>query len=109
MLNSKEKHKEISRKDLKDTKSEGKKWYVPARNLVFLSSALAFAEASEIRLGKKFDIFVGFEEEGQEHYPDTTQKFVDSINKVSKESTKGKYKIRAPLIKKDKEDEGIVA
>jgi len=86
---------ELSEKDLKDTKKEGGKWYMPQRNLIFLSYALSFAES----VGGA-DIFVGFENEGQEHYPDTTSEFVEKVNQLAE----GSVKVIAPFIEKDKED-----
>lgn len=104
MLNTNEKPKALSRKDLKDSKKESDKWYVPCRNLVFISNALALAESIYIKEKIKPDIFVGFKDEGKEAFPDQTKEFVSSLNKVSAISTKGKFSINAPLIKKDKED-----
>ncbi len=104
LINLNEKHKIIKKKDLKDTKEESKKWYVPCRNLIFLSYALAFAESLFIKNKIISDIFVGFKNEGKEHYPDTSQKFLNLLNKINNVATLGKYKINAPLIKKDKDD-----
>ena len=104
LINTKKKHKKLSLKDLKDTSNESKNWYVPSRNLIFLSNALSLAENLFITQKKKYDLFVGFKNEGSENYPDTTKEFLDSLNKVSKISTEGKFKIKSPLIKKDKED-----
>jgi len=100
------KAKKLSRKDLKDTKEESDKYYVPCRNTIFLVNALALAESLYIKSGKKEinDIFVGFKCEGKESYPDTTQEFVDEINRLSKISCNKPFKILAPLINKDKED-----
>ena len=97
-------HKKLEKEDLKNTKEESKNWYVPCRNLIFLSYSLALAESLDIREKNKYDIFTGFKNDGQECFPDATQKFVNLINKISYESTFGKYKVIAPLIKKDKED-----
>ncbi len=92
--------KEISLKDLKDTKIECEKYYVPARNLLFLAYAISFAET----LKGKLDIVIGFKNEGEEHYPDTSASFVREMNNISRIATKNKPRIIAPLIKKDKED-----
>jgi len=91
-------------KDLKDTKKESQKWYVPCRNTIFLAYALALAESLFIKDKKICDIFVGFKCEGKEAYPDTTREFVREINRLSKISCAKPFKIIAPLIKKDKED-----
>ncbi|MFH1802103.1 MAG: 7-cyano-7-deazaguanine synthase QueC [archaeon] len=104
LLNSDEEPTKVKKEDLKDTVLESNKWYVPSRNLVFLSNALSFAESLTIKEGETSDIFVGFKNEGGEHYPDTTPIFVEAMNKISENSTKGKFKIIAPLIEKDKED-----
>lgn len=104
MLNSNEEHRQLTKEDLKDSKNESDKWYVPSRNLIFLSNALSFAESIMMKEGETCDIFVGFKNEGKEPFPDTTEEFVESLNKVSEISTKGGFKIIAPLIKKDKED-----
>ena len=104
---------QISRKQLKNTKKESERFYVPLRNTVFLSYAIALAESLFIKNddkktainSKNYDIFVGFKNEGRESYPDTTKEFVNSFNNLIEVSKlKGKIKIVAPLIKKDKED-----
>lgn len=103
LINKKGKTTRLKRTDLKDTKEESKKWYVPCRNLIFLSYASALAESISVK-GDKSEIFVGFKNEGKESFPDTTQEFLDKLNKLNLSSTIGKFKIRAPLIMKDKED-----
>ena len=108
LINKKGSIKRINYNDLKDTKKESEKYYVPCRNTIFLAYALALAEAEFIKTGKRNDIFVGFKCEGKDSYPDTTLKFLNSINKLSKISTKG-FKVYAPLIKKDKEDIIVLA
>lgn len=104
LLNLEKTVKKIKRSDLKDTKQESLKWYVPSRNLIFLSYAISIAETFYIKEKKKFDIFVGFKNEGKESYPDTSKQFLDNLNKISRLSTLSKNKIYAPLIDKDKED-----
>lgn len=99
LINKKGKIRKLSKKDLKDTKKESEKWYVPNRNTIFLTYAVALAESIFLKEKKINGIFVGFKCEGKDSYPDTTKEFVDKINKLS-----GKFKVRAPLINKDKED-----
>ncbi len=103
LINKSKKTKKIKRKQLKDTKKESLKYYVPCRNTVFLTYALALAESLQIK-NKKYDIFTGFKSEGREAYPDTTMKFVKEMNKLRKTSTSVKGRIIAPLIKKDKDE-----
>jgi len=104
LINKKGIIKKLKKSDLKNTKKESDKFYVPCRNTMFLVHALALAESEFVRNKNIFDIFVGFKCEGKESYPDTTIKFVDEINKLSKISCSYNFKIIAPLIKKDKED-----
>ena len=96
--------KKLKRTDLRDTKKESEKFYVPCRNAIFLIHALAFVESLSIKERKNFDIFVGFKNEGKESYPDTTKKFVNKMNELSKISCSRPARILAPLIEKDKED-----
>ncbi len=103
LINNNKKFKEIGRNELKDVSSEIKKWYVPNRNAIFLSYALGLAESLFITSKKAHDIFVGFKYEGKDGYPDTSKKFIRAFNNLSNISTKGHYKIFAPLINLDKE------
>jgi 7-cyano-7-deazaguanine synthase len=98
------KPKKIMRKKLKDTSEESKRLYVPCRNTVFLVYSLALAESLYIKNKKKYDLFVGFKNEGKEAYPDTTPEFVKQMNKLSKIGCYKDFQIKAPIIKKDKED-----
>jgi queuosine biosynthesis protein QueC len=90
--------------NLKNTKAESDKWYVPQRNLIFISIASAIAESLAIKNNSKYEIFVGFKNEGKEPFPDTTEQFVKNFNQLIKNSSKNKISLTAPLIKKDKED-----
>ena len=103
LINKKGKIKKMSRKDLKNTRQESEKFYVPFRNGVFLSYAVAFAESLKIKEKKVYNIFVGFKCEGREAYPDTTRGFVSVFNDVMLVG-KIKGKIIAPLIKLDKDE-----
>lgn len=104
LINQKSKIKEISRKQLKDSRKEAEKYYVPCRNTIFLVYALALAESLQIKEKKVYDIFTGFKCEGKEAYPDTTLKFVDEMNSLKTTATIVKGEIIAPLIKLDKDE-----
>ena len=109
MINSNDKAKKINRKDLGNTEKESKKWYVPYRNSIFLSCAFSVAESLYIKENEKYDIFVGFKNEGKESYPDTTKNFIESMNNIGKINNSGGFEIIAPLIDKDKEDIVLMA
>jgi 7-cyano-7-deazaguanine synthase len=94
----------VTRKELRDSKKQSEKYYVPCRNIVFLTYALALSESLQIRDKQAWDIFTGFKSEGKEAYPDTTKEFVDEINELKKVATTIKGKIKAPLIKLDKDE-----
>ncbi|MBI5408368.1 MAG: 7-cyano-7-deazaguanine synthase QueC [Nitrospirae bacterium] len=73
--------------------------YVPARNTIFLSFALAWAEVLEAE-----DIFIGANAIDYSGYPDCRPEFIkafeDMANLATKASVEGKcrFKIHAPLI-----------
>ncbi|MBM3466769.1 MAG: 7-cyano-7-deazaguanine synthase QueC [Alphaproteobacteria bacterium] len=72
--------------------------YVPARNTIFLSYALAFAEVRGIR-----DIFLGVHATDYSNYPDCRPEYIKSFetmaNLAAAEGVKGnKINIHAPLI-----------
>ena len=73
--------------------------YVPARNTIFLSFALAWAETLEAA-----DIFIGANTVDYSGYPDCRPEFIqafeDMANLATKVSVEGKvtFKIHAPLI-----------
>jgi 7-cyano-7-deazaguanine synthase len=77
--------------------------YVPARNLVFLSLALAWAEV----LGA-FDIFIGVNALDYSGYPDCRGEFIEAFQKTANLATaastqgKGKYEIHTPIIEMTK-------
>ena len=104
LINKSGKTNNISIKDLKDTRKESKKWYVPQRNLIFITYALALADSLYTKYNDKYAIFLGFKSEGKDPYPDTTEEFISSVNKLSNIASVSKSKISAPLIRKDKED-----
>lgn len=72
--------------------------YVPARNTVLLSLALAWAEV----LGG-FDIFIGVNALDYSGYPDCRPEYIDAFERMAALATKagangGRFHIRAPLI-----------
>ena len=101
LLNKEVSFPETTDKDLEDGKKDIENWYVPGRNSIFIINATAFAEAESIKNKEKYDIIVGFENEGAGHFKDTTESFVKKINELSKEATEG-FQVIAPLIKLDK-------
>jgi 7-cyano-7-deazaguanine synthase len=76
--------------------------YVPARNTLFLSHALAVAEVMSSQ-----DIFIGVNAVDYSGYPDCRLEFIDAFeamaNLATKAGVEGKFlKIHAPLIDKSK-------
>ena len=78
--------------------------YVPARNTVFLSLALAWAET----LGA-FDIFVGVNCVDYSGYPDCRPEYLNAFETLANLATKagvegkGRFRVHAPLIQMTKE------
>jgi 7-cyano-7-deazaguanine synthase len=91
--------------DVPDTPSAGiPVTYVPARNTIFLSFALAYAEV----LGS-VDIYIGVNAVDYSGYPDCRPEFIEAFEALSHLATKagvegGKMKIHAPLIGMTKAD-----
>jgi 7-cyano-7-deazaguanine synthase len=73
--------------------------YVPARNTIFLSYALAWAEV----LGA-FDIFIGVNTTDYSGYPDCRAEFIAAFEKTANLATaagvegRGRYRINTPII-----------
>jgi len=73
--------------------------YVPARNTIFLSYALAWAEVLQ-----SSDIFIGVNAIDYSGYPDCRPEYIESFERMANLATKAgvegktKLKIRAPLI-----------
>lgn len=73
--------------------------YVPARNTVFLASALAYAENAGA-----FDIFIGANVIDYSGYPDCRPEFIKAFEKLANLATKasvsgkGRFVVHAPLI-----------
>ena len=78
--------------------------YVPARNTVFLSIALAYAETTDAEA-----IFIGITATDYPGYPDCRPEYIDAFQKMTNLATKkgvdGKsIQIKAPLINMSKEE-----
>ena len=76
--------------------------YVPARNTIFLSYALALAETVEAR-----DIFIGANAIDYSGYPDCRPEFIAAFETLANLATKAgvegaRFRIHAPLIKLSK-------
>ncbi|MBI2027277.1 MAG: 7-cyano-7-deazaguanine synthase QueC [Deltaproteobacteria bacterium] len=76
--------------------------YVPARNTVFLSLALAWAEV----LGA-WDVFIGVNALDYSGYPDCREEFIEAFEHMAKFATKagvegGNFKIHTPLLHMNK-------
>lgn len=78
--------------------------YVPARNTIFLSYALAWAEVLDMR-----DIFIGVNAVDYSGYPDCRPEFITAFEKLAGLATKAgiegaQFHIHAPLISMSKAD-----
>lgn len=78
--------------------------YVPARNTVFLSFALAWAEVLEAR-----DIFIGVNAVDYSGYPDCRPEFIAAFENLAGLATRagvegGKFQVHTPLIDLSKAD-----
>jgi 7-cyano-7-deazaguanine synthase len=79
--------------------------YVPARNTIFLSYALAWAEV----LGA-FDLFLGVNSTDYSGYPDCRAEFIAAFEKMANLATaaavqgKGRFRIHTPIIHLTKAD-----
>ncbi len=77
--------------------------YVPARNTIFLSIGLGYAEV----VGA-FDIFLGINAVDYSGYPDCRPEYVEAFEKLANLATaasvegRGRFRIRAPLIRMTK-------
>jgi 7-cyano-7-deazaguanine synthase len=73
--------------------------YVPARNTIFLSYALAWAEVLGV-----FDVFIGVNSTDYSGYPDCRAEFIAAFETMANLATaaavegKGRYRIHTPII-----------
>lgn len=78
--------------------------YVPARNIIFLSFAVSFAEAIKAQA-----IFIGAHSQDYSDYPDCRRQFYRAFSKVISTGTKAgvekkRIKVQIPLIDKKKSE-----
>lgn len=78
--------------------------YVPARNTIFLSIAMSWAEA----IGAEY-IYIGVNKDDYDNYPDCRQEFIDKFQDLADIATKQGLEqkpitVVAPLLKLTKED-----
>lgn len=71
--------------------------YVPARNIIFLSFALSFAETIKAQA-----IFIGAHAQDYSGYPDCRPEFFAAFKRMAKAGTFGRFGILAPLLRKNK-------
>lgn len=90
-------------RDRRDTASEIPITYVPARNTIFLSYALAWAEV----IGA-WDIYIGVNAMDYSGYPDCRPDYINAFETLANLATaaavsgKGRYTIHAPIIQMTK-------
>jgi 7-cyano-7-deazaguanine synthase len=87
--------------DLEKSRETARAVWVPARNLIFLSIATAFAES----IGGEVDVVSGFDLEEAKTFKDNSNEFVRRMNRVLELAVfEGKIKVVAPLIHMNKEE-----
>ena len=101
-LNTDEDIPEPSESDLdnleKSAQSASSVW-VPARNMVFTSIAVSYAES----IGAE-KIIVGWDAEEAATFPDNSKEFLETFNELIDVGSPDKIKIEAPLIELNKEE-----
>jgi 7-cyano-7-deazaguanine synthase len=73
--------------------------YVPNRNMIFLSLAVAYAEKLQVS-----DIYYGAQKHDEYGYWDTTPQFLDQLNNVYRLNRKTPIQIKAPFVNYSKTD-----
>ena len=92
-------------RDLDEMNSEIPITYVPARNTIFLSYALALAEVEKV-----FNIFIGVNALDYSGYPDCRPEYIEAFQKMGRLATKSGIKeieqlqIHTPLIEMTKSE-----
>lgn len=101
-LNTSEEIPELSEEDLdnieKSSQSASSVW-VPARNMVFTSIAVSYAES----IGAE-KIIVGWDAEEAATFPDNSKEFLEAFNELIEVGSPEKIRIEAPAIDLNKEE-----
>ena len=101
-LNTSEEIPELSEEDLdnleKSSESASSVW-VPARNMVFTSIAVSYAES----IGAE-KIIVGWDAEEAATFPDNSKEFLETFNELIEVGSPEKIRIEAPAIDLNKEE-----
>ena len=84
---------EVPKNEISDDESKIPNTYVPARNTIFLSYALAWAEVLNA-----FDIFIGVNSVDYSGYPDCRPEFIEAYNKMANLATRNGVEGRAVTI-----------
>lgn len=101
-LNSDEDIPELEESDLDDLKKSSESAsnvWVPARNTVFVSIALSYAES----IGADI-VIVGWNGEEGATFPDNSKEYMDKFNELIDVGSPEKIRIEAPAINMDKEE-----
>lgn len=101
-LNSDEDIPELEESDLDDLKKSSESAsnvWVPARNTVFVSIALSYAES----IGADI-VIVGWNGEEGATFPDNSKEYMDKFNELIGVGSPEKIRIEAPAINMDKEE-----
>ncbi|WP_432644635.1 7-cyano-7-deazaguanine synthase QueC [Methanobrevibacter sp.] len=101
-LNTDEEIPEITNDDLDDinkSQESASSVWVPARNTVFTSIALSYAESINASA-----IIVGWNNEEGATFPDNSKEYMEKFNELIKEGSPEKIRIEAPLIELNKEE-----
>lgn len=101
-LNTSEEIPEVSLDDLDDlnkSQETASSVWVPARNMVFTSIAVSYAEA----LGAEI-IIVGWDAEEAATFPDNSKEFLNTFNELIDVGSPDKIRIEAPAIDLSKEE-----
>ena len=101
-LNTSDEIPELAEEDLDDLDKSGKtaeNVWVPARNTVFTSIALSYAES----IGAEI-IIVGWNNEEGATFPDNSKEYLNEFNELVKVGSPDKIKIEAPCIDLNKEE-----
>ncbi|MEA2081224.1 MAG: 7-cyano-7-deazaguanine synthase QueC [Elusimicrobiota bacterium] len=78
--------------------------YVPGRNTIFISYALSFCEAAKMDY-----ILIGANAVDFSGYPDCRPLYYREFNKLLKQASLGKVRIKTPLLKKSKKEIVLLA